>query len=160
LLSAGGTVERLNRLTLEAATTPALEGDTAYDGPDLSCNGEVITRLDQVPLERVEWLWRGRLPFGKLVILDGDPGTGKSTLAIDLAARVTTGSPMPDGAALSGPGCVVALTAEDGLADTVRPRLEAARGDAAKVHVLEAVRESDGTERPRVFLTTSPVSRR
>jgi AAA domain len=109
---------------------------------------DIVVRLDDVQPECPEWLWPGRLPLGKLVILDGDPGTGKSTLAMDLAARLTTGSPMPDGAALSGPANVVALTAEDGLADTVRPRLDAARGNPANVHVLQAIREPDGTERP------------
>jgi len=134
-----GTVDQLEALVRDQTPSNSRDSDVV---------GEVITRLDQVKLERVEWLWPGRLPFGKLVILDGDPGTGKSTVAIDLAARVTTGSPMPDATALPRPGCVVALTAEDGLADTVRPRLEAARGDASRVHVLQAVRDPDGTERP------------
>jgi putative DNA primase/helicase len=145
-LEAGGTVEQLERLILAAGTKPELNSEAGNSTPVPP--SEVITRLDQVRLERVEWLWPGRLPLGKLVVLDGDPGTGKSTLAIGLAARVTTGSPMPDRAVLPRPASVVVLTAEDGLGDTVRPRLEAARGDAAKVHVLEAVRESDGTERP------------
>ena len=70
-------------------------------------------RLSEVTPERVTWLWPGRLPRGKVVVLDGDPGLGKSTIAEDLAARTSTGSPMPDGHRLDGPAGVVLLTAED-----------------------------------------------
>ena len=73
---------------------------------------------------------------GKLVVLDGDPGTGKSTLSLDLAARISTGKPWPDGAAGTDPAPVVLATAEDDLADTVRPRLNAAGGDPSYVHAL------------------------
>jgi len=76
---------------------------------------------------------------GKLNIVEGDPKTGKSTLVLDLVARVTTGSPMPDGAPLAGPAAVVLMTAEDGLADTVRPRLDAAHADCSLVIAWEAV---------------------
>ncbi|MQA85616.1 MAG: AAA family ATPase [Streptosporangiales bacterium] len=57
-----------------------------------------IVPLADVKHERVSWLWESRLPGGKLVILDGDPGVGKSTLTLDWAARVSTGTPWPDGA--------------------------------------------------------------
>src|SRR5438876_1175940 len=75
--------------------------------------------LCDVSPEPVEWLWRGRLPLGKLVILDGDPGLGKSSTALDIAAHVTTGRAFPDGCPCER-GSVVLLTAEDSLADTVR----------------------------------------
>ena len=54
-----------------------------------------IVRLSDVERERVTWLWRGRLPFGKLATLDGMPGLGKSTVTLEIAARATTGRPMP-----------------------------------------------------------------
>jgi hypothetical protein len=88
-------------------------------------------------------LWRDRIPLGKLTVLDGDPGLGKSTLLLDLAARVTTGSPMPDGAPTDR-GLVILATGEDGIADTVRPRFDAAGGDAERLNVLEAVRDERG----------------
>jgi hypothetical protein len=104
--------------------------------------GAVTVRLADVVPERVSWLWPARLPIGKLVVLDGDPAVGKSTLAVDWAARVTTGHAWPDGAACPR-GAVLLLSAEDGLADTIRPRLDAADGDATKMHALTEIRYVD-----------------
>src|SRR5216117_1768813 len=53
-------------------------------------------KLSEVETQPIEWLWRGRIPFGKITILDGDPGVGKSLLALTIAACVSTGRPMPD----------------------------------------------------------------
>src|SRR5207302_6443679 len=81
----------------------------------------------------VDWLWPGWVPLGKLTLLDGDPGLGKSTLLLDLAARVSCQGLMPDGA--SGVrGQVVILSAEDGAEDTIRPRLDAAGALLNRVH--------------------------
>lgn len=93
----------------------------------------ILTSLDTVPPERVSWLWKGRIPLGKLTLLDGDPDLGKSTMSLDLAARVSCGQPMPDGSPGMGPADVILLSAEDGLADTVRPRLDAAGADPTRV---------------------------
>jgi hypothetical protein len=90
-------------------------------------------QLSDVEHEPVKWLWPSRIPFGKVTILDGDPGVGKSTIALDLAARVSSGRPMPH-ADVGVVGNVLVITAEDGLADTVRPRLEAAGADISRVH--------------------------
>jgi hypothetical protein len=85
--------------------------------------------------ERVKWLWPGYIPLGKLTIIDGDPGVGKSSFTLDLAARVSTNRPMPDGSrGLSAD--VILVGQEDGLADTIRPRLEAMQGNAGKVRAL------------------------
>lgn len=117
------------------------------DGPPAP--GPVTVRLADVEPERVTWLWPGRLPLGKLVVLDGDPAVGKSTLAVDWAARVTTGHAWPDGAHCPR-GAVLLLSAEDGLADTIRPRLDAAGGDPARMHALTEIRYDDaGTTRTR-----------
>lgn len=86
-----------------------------------SMTGGVTVSLANVTPERVAWLWPGRLPLGKIVVLDGDPSVGKSTTAVDCAARVSTGTAWPDGAA-NRRGSVLLLSAEDGLADTIRPR--------------------------------------
>ena len=96
----------------------------------------VVRRVADVARERVTWLWPGYLPVGKVVVLDGDPGLGKSTLTADLAARVTVGKPMPDGSGGGEPGAVVLLSAEDGLADTIAPRLELAGADLDLVTVI------------------------
>lgn len=98
-----------------------------------------IVFLSDVQPERVDWLWPGRIPRGKLTVLEGDPKTGKSTLATDIAARVSTGTPFADGARVPSPGFVVLMSAEDGLADTIRPRLDAADADTSKVIAWESV---------------------
>lgn len=95
--------------------------------------------LSEIAPERVEWLWPGRLPRGKTVMCDGDPGVSKSTLGLTLAAHISTGRDWPDGQPCPL-GDIILLTAEDGLADTVRPRLDAAGGDPTRVHVLQTVR--------------------
>lgn len=98
----------------------------------------VLTRLADVEPEAVEWLWPGRVPLGKITVLEGDPGLGKSTVALALAAGVSRGLPLPGGG-LFGPAPVLLLSAEDGLADTVRPRLDAAGADVRRVFSLALV---------------------
>lgn len=104
-------------------------------GPD---GGEWIT-LSNVAPERVSWLQPSRLALGKLTLWDGDPGLGKGFGFISLAAAVSTGSELP-GRGEFGPADVILLSSEDGLADTLRPRLDAAGGDPARIHVLSFVR--------------------
>jgi len=97
--------------------------------------GKGLIVSSSIRAEPVGWLWEGRLPVGKLVVLDGDPDLGKSTLSLDLAARLSTGSAMPDGQ-LSVEACdTIVMSAEDGLADTIRPRLDAAGADCDRVHI-------------------------
>lgn len=108
-----------------------------------------VTTLSDVKPEKVKWLWPGYLPAGKLVIVDGDPSTGKSTLMMDLAARVSTGAKWPDGSpGKRGGAGVLLLSAEDGLSDTIVPRLMAADGDPTKVHALTEVPDGHGGNRP------------
>lgn len=118
----------------------------------LSRSGYKGVRLSDVEKESVEWLWPGRVPLGKMTVLDGDPGLGKSSIAYDLAARVSTGAAMPDGAQgdLSGPVGVVILSAEDGLADVIRPRLEAASADLGRCVALPEVGPRDAKRSPSV----------
>ncbi len=113
---------------------------------------ELGTLLSTVQPQRVEWLWPGRIPFGKLTILDGDPSLGKSVLTLDLAARVTRGMSMPFEDREPGvdrePGGVVLLSAEDGLDDTIRPRLDAAGADCERVLALDKIPDGDGVRLP------------
>lgn len=106
-------------------------------------SGISLTRLADVQPERVEWLWQGWLPRGKPVTLDGDPGLGKSTLSDEMAAVVTTGGTWPDGSKCAYPGAVLLMSAEDGLADTVRPRLDAAGADVTRVHSIDGMSTVD-----------------
>lgn len=112
---------------------------------DTSAEHAALTNLADVMPERIDWLWPGYLARGKLHVLDGDPGLGKSTVTLDLVARVTTGTPWPDGQAGGAPAGAVLLSAEDGLADTIRPRLDAAGADVDQVTALTDVRALDPT---------------
>ncbi len=102
--------------------------------------------LADVAPERVEWLWEGRIPKGKLTLIDGDPGLGKSNITTDAAARITSGRAWPDGSPCEKGG-VVLMNAEDGLADTIRPRVDAAGGDVSKVLALATVPDEYGEDR-------------
>lgn len=128
--------------------------DTLIDTNPAGERPTLITIAGVTP-ETVRWLWPAHVPLGKITVLDGDPGLGKSTLTLDLAARVTTGSPLPDRTDLELRGAVLIVSAEDGIADTIRPRLEAAGADLELVSVLDAVeyRQDDGTleQRPPVL---------
>ncbi len=118
--------------------------EDAGDGEHALLASVRSVRVADVKAERVRWLWPGRLPRGKLVAFDGDPSLGKSTLSLDLAARVSTGSPMPgETVSTEGAATVVLLSAEDGIGDTIRPRLEAAGADLNLVHVLTEVLDTD-----------------
>ena len=99
--------------------------------------GQTVQWLNEVQPAPISWLWRGYVPFGKVTVVEGDPGQGKSTLTLDLAARLTRGAAMPFGAdGETGPRSVLVLTAEDGVGDTIRPRVETAGGDVTRVAVL------------------------
>lgn len=91
-----------------------------------------------VEAETVRWLWRPYIPLGKVTVIEGDPGVGKSWLALAIAAAVSLGQG-PPGMSLDGPGKVLILTAEDGLADTVRPRLDALGADVRQVYALDGL---------------------
>ncbi|HEY3351174.1 MAG TPA: AAA family ATPase [Thermoanaerobaculia bacterium] len=139
-LQAGGTPEELKRLAREATEwTPEQEVVTAHTF------GARTVALSDVQAEEVSWLWDGRIPLGKLTLLDGDPGLGKSTLALEVAARLTRGERLPGGG-LAEVSSVLILSAEDGLGDTIRPRLEAAGADVSRVFAIQGVSDSEGEE--------------
>jgi hypothetical protein len=106
----------------------------------------ILIRLENVRPEPVTWLWPGRLAAGKIALLVGDPGLGKSWITLDLAARLSAGHAMPDGGPAVDAGDVVLLSAEDGLADTIRPRLDALGADVTRIHHLAGLR-AGGRER-------------
>jgi hypothetical protein len=99
----------------------------------------------------IEWLWPGWLPLGKLAILDGDSGLGKSLLTLDLCARLSTGRPFPDGRPGPPAAAAIVLNAEDDPEDTVLPRLQAAGADMDKVYVWR--HHPDGAREPIRFPT-------
>ena len=100
-----------------------------------------IIRMSEVDTQTVEWLWEPYIPFGKVTIVQGNPGEGKTTFALRLAAACTTGGTLPGMKPLP-PFQVIYQTAEDGLGDTVKPRLMEAEADLDRVLVIdEAKRE-------------------
>jgi hypothetical protein len=115
------------------------------DTPDERDTARVVCLSDVEP-ENIRWLWPGWIPLGKLTVLEGDPGLGKSTLALALAAAVSTGRALP-GSSAATPAAVVIVTFEDGLADTIRPRLDAAGADVSRVHAIQGIAPPEGLER-------------
>lgn len=103
-----------------------------------------VSCLSDVQETKVEWLWSRHLAVGKLHCLFGAGGLGKTMIAVELAATVTTGRAWPDKSAGCPAGAVAYITAEDGVGDTIRPRLEAAGGDASKIFVLDSMSLANG----------------
>ncbi|MBI4502915.1 MAG: bifunctional DNA primase/polymerase [Gemmatimonadetes bacterium] len=104
-----------------------------------------ITAFADIEPEVVRWLWPKVIPYGKLTLLIGDPGQGKSFLTVDLAARVSVGGTLPDGSTVDAAD-VLLVFCEDGAGDTVKPRLKAAGADERRVHEV-TVTGRDGAPR-------------
>jgi hypothetical protein len=120
----------------------ANNGDKPLPEPDLLCAADV-------KLKKVEWLFESWLPRGALTILDGDPNRGKSLLALDLAARVTTGRSMTTDAPSGKPCCdVLIMSIEDDIETTQAPRLKAAGADMKRIHFVRGMPEAEGLGRP------------
>ncbi len=92
-----------------------------------------IEYYSQVRAHRVEWLWYPYIPYGKLTIVQGDPGEGKSTLILNIAALLSKGKPMPDGTSAATPQTIIYQCAEDSAADTIKPRLISADADCDRI---------------------------
>ena len=94
-----------------------------------------ITPISDVRPEPIRWLWPKRIPQGKLTVLAGDPGLGKSFVSIDIAARISVGGNWPD-EGKAPVGNVLIASAEDGIADTIRPRLDQQFADVSRVFAI------------------------
>ncbi|MBE3602485.1 AAA family ATPase [bacterium] len=112
-------------------------------------------RADSIRPRKVEWLWQGYLPLSKLSVFSGDPGEGKSTLTLDLAARVTTGGRFVDGTQ-APQGGVVLLTGEDDADDTIVPRLKAAEADLSRIQIITCA-QPDGEAGPRLLTLPADI---
>jgi len=98
----------------------------------------VITRAKDIKSAPLDWLWQERIPLGKLSILAGVQGKGKSTLALYMAAQVSTGRPWIDTFGQKrDPGSVIVLSTEDDWGDTIKPRLQAAEANLEKVYRID-----------------------
>jgi putative DNA primase/helicase len=159
-LDAGHTVEELRDLVAAAPEGPQSPAEGAQSDQvsafssreHLRESGYRLIPLADVTAEQVDWFWKGYIPFGMLTGLYGDPGVGKSTIAVDLAARATTGRTMPDGSPGMGPTNVIILSAEDPFAEVIRPRFDAAGADIARVStVTMEMDDAERTTRPLVI---------
>jgi AAA domain len=103
----------------------------------------VVKCAADIKPEKIDWLWEQRLPLGKVVLVAGEGGLGKSMVLARIAATVSRGGEWPCGEGRSPVGSIIILSAEDDAADTIVPRLMAAKADCLKVHILEAVRRED-----------------
>ena len=99
-----------------------------------------MIRMSEVQSQEIEWLWYPFIPYGKLTIIQGDPGDGKTTMVLNLAAKLSKGEALDENMKVTEPVNVIYQTAEDGLADTVKPRLELAGADCERIIVID---ESD-----------------
>ena len=136
-IDAGGTQDDLECLV--ELTEPLARPKTTIDE-----DGDVIgDSLSAITMRSIIWLWHGRLACGKLTLIAGHPGLGKSHIGLYFAAVISTGGAWPDGAITAPYGRVLIMSAEDDPEDTLKPRLIAAGADPHKIFVLYAVRAPD-----------------
>ena len=97
-----------------------------------------LIHMEDVVSKEVEWLWYPYIPYGKITIVEGDPGEGKTTLVLKLAAALSMGLPLPcDDYKEYEPIHIIYQTAEDGIEDTIKPRLEKAGADCSMIRVID-----------------------
>jgi putative DNA primase/helicase len=108
----------------------------------------IMRRASEIEPQALRWLWPNRIALGKLTLFVGDPGEGKTLVAVDLAARITAGSDWPDGGHAEK-GSVIIMSAEDDPADTLVPRLIAAGAELQRVHFLDAAQGVSADGKPR-----------
>jgi putative DNA primase/helicase len=111
-------------------------------------------RASDIEPERLEWVWPGRIARGKVALLGGPPGLGKSQVTANIAAIVSSGGEWPCGEGHAPQGGVLILSAEDGIADTIVPRLIAAAADIEQIRIIAAATRPDGTGRRTFSLKT------
>jgi len=121
--------------------------DTTTHEPD----EPVVTPLANVQPVEIKWLWPRRIARGKISLIAGTPGLGKSLVTMDLAARVSTGGKWPCGEGSAPKGKIILLSAEDDVADTILPRFLAAGGDRTNAFILEAIKHGANGKTRRGF---------
>ena len=143
-----------------ASSVTLMHARVGNDVSDMLDFGLTLEGLDPLPEEDelasliaanvvtkpITYAWSSYVPFGKVTMVEGDPGDGKSILSVDLTGRWTSGAPMPDGSTHGGPWPVVLISAEDDPEDTIVPRLMAAGADLNLVRLIE-----HGTQPDRAF---------
>ena len=145
-----------------AAGVPEHQPETGNAPADDPASCIAYRRVSEIQAKPIRWLWQGRIARGKVSMLAGNPGLGKSQVTVSMAAVVSTGGAWPVDRTRCERGNVIFLSAEDDPADTIRPRLEAAGADLQRVFILDAVVESyraDGGKMVRAFNLTRDMER-
>jgi putative DNA primase/helicase len=114
----------------------------------------ITRRASDVRLEKLIWVWPGRIPEGKLVLIGGPPGLGKSQLTAFIASTISNGGDWPCNEGSTAVGNVIFMNAEDGIEDTIVPRLMAAGTNLDRVHIVASTTKPDGTGRKTFSLKT------
>ena len=96
-----------------------------------------IQYYSSVTPQEIEWLWYPYIPYGRITVIQGDPGEGKTTFVLQIAARLSTGKPLPECETSLPPLNVIYQSTEDGIADTVKPRLISAGADCGRVAFID-----------------------
>lgn len=123
-------------------TTPP-DWDDAYINLEVkkrTARTPIVTCMADIKPRKVPWLWANRIPLGRITLIAGRPGLGKSFLTCDIAATVSTGRRWPDNAP-NEVGSVILLSCEDDAGDTIRPRLDALDADVKRIYVLSGVNQ-------------------
>ena len=100
-----------------------------------------LVKMSGVKTEQVEWIINGRIPVGKITVIQGDPGCGKTTFALAIAAALTSGAELPCGTR-HAPADVIFQSSEDGYGDTIKPRLEMFGADCSCVSYIDDSEEA------------------
>lgn len=128
----------------------ALKGKSAEINPvAVKSNSSLnIVNMSDIQAKPITWLWDGWLPLGKMTILAGAGGCGKTNLSLALIATITTGGSFPDGSKCSNIGKVLIYSTEDDPADTLKPRLIANGADIKKISIIESRTNEKGEKEP------------
>jgi hypothetical protein len=152
---------------IEAYVDDARCGQSPVASPQKKVNGHAATAgevfyraMSEVQIRAIDWLWPGRIAKGKVSMIVGNPGLGKSQVCASIASVVSNGGLWPVDRARCAQGSVVILSAEDDAEDTIRPRLEAAEADLTRIYILDAIRvEREDGEGKRGFDLTLDIAR-
>jgi RecA-family ATPase len=117
-----------------------------------------IVDTDEIDSQPLNWLWFGHFAIGKIGLMGGHPGVGKSLVTIDIASRIRRGEPWPDGSGSAPKGNVIILTTEDDPADTIKPRMEAAGG--GNVRIVRSIKLKAGRRRGFDIMSDLPLLER
>lgn len=145
------SVELLEERVLRA---PSWHPEPSVEKSPASTRSLVTCSLADIAPEKIDWIWPGKIAIGKLTILAGEPGLGKSQVATYVASTITRGNLWVASTERAKRGRVLILSAEDGLADTVRPRFDAAGGDPNLITVIRAISTGGGSGRATFNLAT------